>query len=90
MGRREKLKSLHRKLEQSRNNVSFTDLCALAELVDFTFDRQGGSHKIYRHKSHPGIMNFQEVKGKAKPSQIKQLLDFIDQHGLLNEEVPDV
>jgi hypothetical protein len=90
MGRREKIRSLYEKLGRSRNNVSFTDICTLAEMVGFTFDRQGGSHKIYRHKNPPGIMDFQEVKGKAKPYQVKQLLDFIDDHDLINKEVPDV
>lgn len=94
MGRREKRKKLYGQFKQSRNNVNFTDLCALAEMCGFTFDRQNGtSHKVYRHNKHPKIMNFQELHGEAKPYQVKQLMDFIDEHGLLNEldkEDPDV
>jgi len=91
MGKSEKRMALYQQLKRSRHNVSFGDLCTLAEMVGFTFDRQNGtSHKIYRHSKHPGIMNFQDVKGQAKPKQIGQLIDFIDEHGLLEKEVQNV
>jgi hypothetical protein len=70
------------KLTNCQNNVCFSDLCNLAELVGFRFDRQSGSHKIYRHDKHPGIMNFQDCNGQAKPLQVKQLLSFIVDHNL--------
>ncbi len=70
----------------SRGNISFADLCKLAEHVGFTFDRQNGSHKIYKHEKHPEFMNFQNVKGKAKPFQVKQLINFINEHNLLPKE----
>lgn len=83
MGHAERKKRLLDKLSGSQANVKFSELCRLAELVGFVFDRQNGtSHKVYRHEKHPGIMNFQEVKGKAKPYQVKQLLNFIAQHNL--------
>jgi len=90
MGRREKARKLYEKFGQSPHNVSFSDLCTLAEMVGFTFDRQKGSHKIYRHAKQPKIMNFQEVDGKAKPFQVRQLLEFINEHNALNDEVRDV
>ncbi|MFK5925606.1 MAG: type II toxin-antitoxin system HicA family toxin [Desulfuromusa sp.] len=82
MGNVEKKERFIEKSTQSQTNIKFSDLCSLAELVGFNFDRQEGSHKIYRHRKHPGIMNFQKVKGKAKPYQVKQLLNFISQHKL--------
>ncbi len=82
MGQLEKLRKLHGKLKASQDNVSFSDLCNLAEMVGFSFDRQKGAHRVYRHEKFPGIMNFQEVKGKAKPYQVKQLLNFISEHNL--------
>lgn len=90
MGHHEKLLRLHAKLEQSQINISFSELCKLAEMVGFIFDRQNGSHKVYRHEKYPGIMNFQEVKGKAKPYQVKQLLNFINEHNLIKKEAPHV
>jgi predicted RNA binding protein YcfA (HicA-like mRNA interferase family) len=86
MGHLEKLRKLHDKLKTSQDNVTFSDLCKLAEMVGFSFDRQRGSHRVYRHEKVPGIMNFQEVKRKAKPYQVKQLLDFISEHNLFPKE----
>jgi predicted RNA binding protein YcfA (HicA-like mRNA interferase family) len=48
----------------------------MAEMAGFVFDRAGGPHKIYKHAAG-GMMNFQDVNGKAKPYQVKQLLDYI-------------
>lgn len=73
MGRFEKL--LQRATEAPRN-LRFSDLCTLAEMAGFVFDRSAGSHKIYKHSTY-GMMNFQDVNGKAKPYQVKQLLDCI-------------
>jgi len=83
MGHLEKLKKLHEKLKTSQDNISFNDLCKLAEMVGFIYDRQKGSHRVYTHEKYPGIMNFQDVKGKAKPYQVKQLLNFISEHNLV-------
>lgn len=90
MGHLEKLLKLHKKCEQSQHNVSFSELCKLAEMVGFSFDRQSSSHHVYRHEKHPGIMNFQDVNGKAKPYQVKQLLNFISDHNLLKKETKNV
>jgi predicted RNA binding protein YcfA (HicA-like mRNA interferase family) len=76
MGRFEKL--LQRATE-APGNLRFSDLCTLAEMAGFVFDRAGGSHKIYKHPAG-GMMNFQDVNGKAKPYQVKQLLDYIRQN----------
>ena len=86
MGHLERLKKLHEKLKTSQDNVSFSDLCRLAEMVGFALDRQKGSHRVYTHEKFPGIMNFQDVKGKAKPYQVKQLLNFINEHNLVKKE----
>ncbi|PLX85181.1 MAG: hypothetical protein C0617_05720 [Desulfuromonas sp.] len=70
----------------SPNNVKFSDLCRLAVLVGFQFARQQGtSHKIYKHDIYTGTpMNFQSVKGKGKPYQVRQLIEFIDRYDLLS------
>ena len=76
MGRYEKL--LQRAME-APGNLRFSELCSLAECAGFIFDRAAGSHKIYKHHAG-GMMNFQDVNGKAKPYQVRQLLDFIQRN----------
>jgi len=68
---------LYNKAKNAPGNLRFTDLCALAELAGFRFNRSAGSHRLYEHPSGM-MMNFQDRDGKAKPYQVKQLLDFID------------
>ena len=73
-----KYEKLLQKAVEASGNLRFADLCSLAELAGFVFDRSAGSHRIYKHPSG-FMMNFQDVNGKAKPYQVKQLLDFIKQ-----------
>lgn len=76
MGSFEKLLS---KAKASQHNYDFDDLCKLAELSGFEWVRTNGSHKLYRHSSTPKLMNFQDHHGKAKPFQVKQLLNIIEE-----------
>lgn len=80
MTKREKLLE---KAKRSPHNFRFADICKLAESYGWVFERQDGtSHKIYSHPrlgNEPGaLMNFQEKDGKAKPYQLKQLLNAIE------------
>lgn len=55
---------LYKKAKDSYQSLSFDELCLLAEKAGFTFSRQKGSHKLYKHPDlvHPRIgkrMNFQ-------------------------------
>ena len=84
MGKTDKLVA---KARSSPKNLSFDDLCLLAVRVGFVFRNQRGSHKIYVHSAFPEIMmNFQSIKGKAKFSQVQQLISFIDEHPSLGED----
>jgi hypothetical protein len=71
------------KARSSPRNFKFEDLCLLAECYGWVFQRQCGSHRIYLHPQLGNIvgsmMNFQSRKGKAKPTQVKQLLDAIEE-----------
>jgi len=79
------------KARSSPKNFAFDDLCLLAVRVGFVFRNQRGSHKTYTHAKFKEIMmNFQSVNGKAKFSQVQQLLDFIDDHPSLVENGDDV
>ena len=83
MTRKEKL---YERAKRARANFSFNDACALAESVGFEFERQAGSHRIYSHPKAGMILNLQDVGGKVKPYQLRQLLDAIDDFGLLEGE----
>jgi hypothetical protein len=90
MGKKEKL---YKKAKESSRNLSFDELCLLAEKIGFIFKRQKGSHKLYKHPDlvHPRIgkrMNFQpdeRDKSKAKRYQIEQLIEFIEYFHLIGE-----
>lgn len=78
-----KCDKLLEKAKNSPNNLRFNEIRKLAECYGWVFDRQNGtSHAIYLHpslgKSPDALMNFQNNKGKAKPGQVRQLLNAIE------------
>ncbi len=63
-------------IEKIRNNpkgVKFEDACKLAEIYGFTLKGGKGSHRVYSKEGVIEIVNLQNVAGKAKPYQVKQL-----------------
>lgn len=70
------------KAKNSPNNLRFTELCALAESYGWEFDRQKGSHRMYKNPFFGSAieyrMNFQDDNGKAKSLQVRQLLNAIE------------
>jgi predicted RNA binding protein YcfA (HicA-like mRNA interferase family) len=72
-------------LKNNQNNLRFEDLCHAAESFGFTYKGGKGSHRVYTHKGIIEILNFQNVNGKAKPYQVKQLLKVIEKYKLLEE-----
>lgn len=51
----------------------------MLEHVGFELRRVSGSHHIYRHKVKRELMvNLQASSGKAKPYQVRQVLDVIE------------
>ena len=67
-------------------NVAFSDLKNLVEGFGFWLDRVSGSHHIFVHPDIPELVNLQEVKGEAKPYQIRQFLRLVERHNLRLEE----
>lgn len=69
------------KAENSPNNLSFVELCELAACYGWEYRRQNGSHQIFENitllPEDGRFQNFQNVKSKAKPYQVKQLLKAI-------------
>lgn len=81
MNKRELYESLKRNLK----HVRFEEICHAAVVFGFTFRGGKGSHRIYVRQGVRDLLNFQNVKGKAKPYQVKQFLKIIEQYRLLEE-----
>lgn len=81
MADRRRQRLLQRILSGSKN-IRFADAVACAEAFGFSLSRINGSHHIYVHPDVPELVNLQNVKGQAKPYQVKQLLQIIERHNL--------
>jgi predicted RNA binding protein YcfA (HicA-like mRNA interferase family) len=79
-------KLLRRLAQGALHNVAFRDMLRLAEGFGFRVLRIRGSHHILGHPSVPEMVNLQEVKGKAKPYQIRQFLKLVERHNLALED----
>jgi predicted RNA binding protein YcfA (HicA-like mRNA interferase family) len=56
-------------------NLRFAEAVRLAEAFGFRLSRTRGSHNVFVHPILRELVNLQEVGGKAKPYQVRQLLD---------------
>jgi hypothetical protein len=69
-------------------SLRFSELTLLAEAFGFECDRVSGSHHIYHRVGVPQLLNLQDVHGKAKAYQVKQLLALVETHDLALGEEP--
>jgi predicted RNA binding protein YcfA (HicA-like mRNA interferase family) len=76
-----KRKLLAKALTGSKN-LRFTDAVRLAKAFGFQLSRVRGSHHVFFHPTLRELVNLQEVGGKAKPYQIRQLLDLVERYNL--------
>jgi hypothetical protein len=67
-------------------NVSFSDLRRLVEACGFELRRTSGSHHVFVHPDVPELLNLQEVRGQAKPYQIRQFLRLVERYALTLED----
>lgn len=81
-----KKRKLLQKIIAGKSNVRFQEMCSLVEAFGFRLDRISGSHHIYVHPQVPELVNLQNVKGKAKPYQIRQFLSIVEKYNLQLEE----
>ena len=81
-----KKQKLLKKLLSGSKNIRFSEAVACAESFGFQLKGISGSHHIYVHPDIPELLNLQDVKGKAKPYQIKQLLQLIEQYNIEMED----
>ena len=72
-------------LKQARaapGNLRFRDMKGLLEALGFRLARVAGSHHIFTHPALPELVNLQEVGGKCKPYQVRQVLRLVDRYNL--------
>ena len=81
MADRRRRQLLQRLLSGSRN-IRFADAVACAEALGFQLSCVNGSHHIYVHPAVPELVKLQNVKGQAKPYQVRQLLQLIERYNL--------
>ena len=76
-------RKLLNKALSSPANVRFQEVCALARAFGFHLSRISGSHLIFAHPKVAELLNLQEIDGKAKPYQVKQLLALVERYNLM-------
>jgi len=81
-----KLEKLFTRVQDNPHNVRFDEICKLAEVFGFKYRGGRGSHKVYSQKGIPEILNFKNVKGMAKPYQVRQFLQIIEEYNLTMKE----
>ena len=64
-------RKLLQKLIAGSKNIRFNEAMIIAEAFGFRLDRISGGHHIFLHPDLPELVNLQDVKGKAKPYQVK-------------------
>jgi len=79
-------KKLLEKAMSSGGNLRFRDVQTLVTAFGFVLLRVRGGHHIYGRPGIPEQVNLQNRKGKAKPYQVRQFLELIEQHNLSLEE----
>lgn len=62
--------------------MRFREMVTLVEAFGFRLSRVSGSHHIFTHPQVQELVNLQDVKGQAKPYQIRQFLRLVEQYNL--------
>jgi predicted RNA binding protein YcfA (HicA-like mRNA interferase family) len=81
-----RLEKLIEKARKNPKNFKFSELRRLCELIGMVERNSGGSHVVYKRSNPPRhTIPIQDDNGMAKSYQVKQLLQFIDDHDLLKK-----
>lgn len=75
-------RKLLEKVSSGSKNVQFKDMISLVESFGFRLSRVNGSHFIFVHPQVPELVNLQERKGKAKPYQVREFLQLVEEYDL--------
>ncbi len=82
MNRRKLLK----KIVGGSKNIRFADMVNLVRGFGFELSRTEGSHHIFFRTDIHELVNLQNVKGQAKPYQMRQFLRLVEKHNLKLED----
>ena len=77
---------LFARLVASPQSMRFRDFQRVLDAFGFTLDRINGSHHQYKHPVASRPLSIQPKGNMAKPYQIDQFLDFVEEFGLHIEE----
>ena len=70
------------KVLASPANVRFGDMQRLVEAFGFRLLRTSASHHIYGRSGLVEQVNLQDVRGQAKPYQVRQFLKLVERYNL--------
>jgi predicted RNA binding protein YcfA (HicA-like mRNA interferase family) len=73
---------LYDRLLASRSSMRFRDFQRVLEAFGFTHEGTRGSHHKFDHPAVPRPLSIQPRGNMAKPYQIDQFLDMIEEFGL--------
>jgi predicted RNA binding protein YcfA (HicA-like mRNA interferase family) len=79
-------RKLLKKILTGSRNVKFNQMVILVEAFGFRLSRTSGSHHIFIHPNVKELVNLQNVKGQAKPYQVRQFLKLVERYNLELEE----
>ena len=77
---------LLKRITTAQHNVRFSDALTLAQALGFRLARTEGSHHILIHPAVREPLNLQNVRGQAKPYQVKQLVQLVERYNLQLDE----
>ena len=74
---------IYKKAEANPKGLRFQEMVSLCKCIGMRLDTTQGSHWIYI-LDHPfALLSIQKMKdGKAKPYQVRELLNIIEENGL--------
>jgi hypothetical protein len=73
---------LLKKVLAAPQNTRFGDMMTLVNAFGFRLLRTSGGHHIFGRDGIDEQLNLQNVKGKAKPYQIRQFLRIVERYNL--------
>ena len=81
------IKDILKQMKRSPKGIRFNDLSKVCEHFFGGPRQSGSSHKVFRTpwQGDPRV-NIQNAKGKAKPYQVRQVLQAVDRLEVANEK----
>ena len=76
------LRKRFQKLLRTPHNVRFSELTAIVRAFGFDLLRVSGGHHIFGRPGLEEQLNLQNVRGKAKPYQVRQFLKLVETYNL--------